>query len=58
MSFFLRARSNDFLRKGLPGRKGIEKNKIHFELFTVPGQNKSESGSQAPEMQKTCLKES
>jgi len=30
--------------------KGIEKNKIHFELFTVPGQNKSGSHSQAPEM--------
>jgi len=31
-------------------QKGIERNKIHFELFTVPGQNRSAVLSQAPEM--------
>jgi ring-1,2-phenylacetyl-CoA epoxidase subunit PaaE len=33
--------------------KGIEKDKIHFELFTVPGGKKSEAGSKQPGMENT-----
>ncbi|MEO5594208.1 MAG: 1,2-phenylacetyl-CoA epoxidase subunit PaaE [Chitinophagaceae bacterium] len=30
--------------------KGVEKNKIHFELFTVPGQKNTEINSKGPEL--------
>jgi ring-1,2-phenylacetyl-CoA epoxidase subunit PaaE len=39
-----------FCIKGYLEGRGVAGDKIHFELFTVPGQKKSEAGSKKPEI--------
>ena len=40
-----------FCIKGYLAGRGVAENKVHFELFTIPGQKKSEVRGQKPEME-------